>query len=119
MSNHVHLLIETGRGGLPRLCKEEAILRPKTSVSVVFRSAARGVGVEPEVLRSGSRRAGHANAGVGRLRVDPAARYKLKEVAGCLGRDMATVSSMVSRFAGRLGEDARLRSKAKRLAKIV
>ena len=42
--------------------------------------------------------------------------YKLKEVASCLGRDMATVTSMVSRFAERLGEDARLRRKAERLA---
>ena len=42
--------------------------------------------------------------------------YKLKEVASCLGRDMATVSSLISRFAERLGKDERLRRQAKQLA---
>ena len=42
---------------------------------------------------------------------------KLKpRVARCLGRDMATVSSLISRFAERLGKDERLRREAKRVA---
>jgi putative transposase len=102
---------------LKRRAKEEEILRPKKSVSVVFRSAARGVGVEPEVLGGADRgwEVSRARALVGYVLIRRLG-YKLKEVASCLGRDMATVSSMVSRFAERLGEDARLRRKAKRLA---
>ena len=40
--------------------------------------------------------------------------YKLKDVALCLGRDMATVSSFISRFAERLAEDEGLRKQAER-----
>jgi putative transposase len=102
---------------LKRRVKEEEILRPKKSVSLVFRSAARGLGVEPAVLGGADRgwQVSRARALVGYVLIRRLG-YKLKEVAGCLGRDMATVSSMVSRFAERLEEDARLRRKAKRLA---
>ncbi len=43
--------------------------------------------------------------------------YKLKEVAMCLGRDVATVSSLISRFSERMGEDEGLRKRADRLTK--
>jgi hypothetical protein len=42
--------------------------------------------------------------------------YKLKDVAKCLGRDLATVSSLVSRFAERLAKDGTLRKQAEQLA---
>ena len=101
---------------LKRRAKEEEVLRPKKSLRVVFRSAARGVRVEPEVLGGADRgwEVSRARALVGYVLIRRLG-YQLKEVAMCLGRDMATVSSMVSRFAERLGEDGRLRRKAKRL----
>ena len=89
---------------LKRRAKEAEILRPKKSVSVVFRSAARGVGVDPAVLggADGGWEISWARALVGYVLIRRLG-YKLKEVASCLGRDMATVTSMVSRFAERLG----------------
>jgi len=42
--------------------------------------------------------------------------YKLKDVARCLGRDVATVSSLVSRFADRMSENETLRRQAARVA---
>ena len=42
--------------------------------------------------------------------------YKLKDVAKYLGRDVATVSSLVSRFAVRISENETLRKQAVRLA---
>ena len=59
---------------------------------------------------------GIASASVGGIHADPTAGYRLKDVAKCLGRDLATVSSLVSRFSERLAEDGRLRKQAERLA---
>jgi hypothetical protein len=42
--------------------------------------------------------------------------YKLKDVAKCLGRDVATVSSLVSHFAACMSENETLRKQAARLA---
>ena len=44
--------------------------------------------------------------------------YKLKYVARCLGRDVATVSSLVSRFADRMSENEILKKQAARLATV-
>ena len=102
---------------LRRKAKEEEILRPKKQLTVVFHSAARGVGVGPEVLGGADRgwEVSRARALVGYVLIRRLG-YKLKDVARCLGRDMATVSSLISRFAERLGEDERLRREAKRVA---
>jgi hypothetical protein len=43
--------------------------------------------------------------------------YKVKDVAKCLGRDTATVSSLVSRFSDRIGLDEKLKIQATCLAK--
>ena len=43
--------------------------------------------------------------------------YKLSEVAKCLGRDTATVSSLVSRDADRVAGDQDLKTQAVRVAK--
>ena len=42
--------------------------------------------------------------------------YKLKDVAKCLGRDAATVRSLVSRFAVRMNENETLRKQEVRFA---
>jgi hypothetical protein len=44
--------------------------------------------------------------------------YKLKDVAKCLGRDVATVSSLVSSFADRMSGNENLRKQASRLAAV-
>ena len=43
--------------------------------------------------------------------------YKLKDVAKCLGRDAATVSSLVSRYSDRMTENEELKKQAVRIAK--
>jgi hypothetical protein len=45
--------------------------------------------------------------------------YRLTEVASCLVRDMATVSSLISRLAERIHADRHLSMEVDRLAKIV
>jgi REP-associated tyrosine transposase len=45
--------------------------------------------------------------------------YRLSDVSAALGRDAATVSSLVSRLANRMSADARLSREVERLAKIV
>jgi hypothetical protein len=64
-----------------------------------FRSAARAVGVQPEVLSE--------RTGVG----------KLKDVAKCLGRDIATVSSLVSRYSEHMAKPEELKKQVARLTK--
>jgi len=86
-------------------------------LTVVFGSAACGVGVEPEVLGGADRgwEVSRARALVGYVLIRRLG-YRLKDVAKCLGRDLATVSSLVSRFSERLAEDGRLRKQTERLA---
>src|SRR5262249_28098287 len=43
--------------------------------------------------------------------------YKLKDVAKCLGRDIATVSSLISRYSHRMAENENLKKQAARIAK--
>jgi len=102
---------------LKRKAKEEEIRRTKKQLTVVFGSAACGVGVEPEVLGGADRgwEVSRARALVGYVLIRRLG-YRLKDVAKCLGRDLATVSSLVSRFSERLAEDGRLRKQAERLA---
>ncbi len=45
--------------------------------------------------------------------------YSLREVSSCLGRDVATVSSLIPRFSVRMTKDAELRKQAGRIIKIV
>jgi chromosomal replication initiation ATPase DnaA len=75
-------------------------------VSAAFRIAARELEVDPAVL-SGSDRGwavSRRRALVGYVLVRRLG-YKLKDVAKCLGRDVATVSSLVSRYTERMAED--------------
>jgi chromosomal replication initiation ATPase DnaA len=88
-------------------------------VGAAFRDAARALEVEPAVLTGADRswqmsrcRAVVAYVLIRRL------GYKLKDVAKCLGRDLATVSSLVSRYSERMGEDEVLKKQAARIAKV-
>jgi REP element-mobilizing transposase RayT len=100
-----------------RKANEEEIPRRKKPLSVAFRSAARAVEVEPQVLGGADRgwKISQLRALVGYVLIRRLG-YKLKEVARCLGRDAATVSSLVSRITDRMGEDEALRKRAMRLA---
>jgi len=102
---------------LKRKVNEEEIFRRKKQLSVVFRSAARAVEVEPQVLEGADRgwEVSQSRALVGYVLIRRLG-YKLKDVAKCLGRDVATVSSLVSRFAVRMSENEPLRKQAVQLA---
>jgi putative transposase len=102
---------------LKRKVNEEEIPGRKKQLSVVFRSAARAVKVEPRVLEGADRgwEVSQSRALVGYVLIRRLG-YKLKDVAKCLGRDAATVSSLVSRFAVRMSENETLRKQAARLA---
>ncbi len=102
---------------LKRKGNEEEIPRRKKPLSVAFRPAARAAEVEPEVLGGADRgwKISQLRALVGYVLIRRLG-YKLKEVARCLGRDAATVSSLVSRIADRMGGEEALRKRAKRLA---
>jgi putative transposase len=86
--------------------EEAETSRPKKPLSVTFRSAARAIGVEPAVLSGADRgwETSRSRALVGYLLIRRLG-YKLSEVAKCLGRDTATVSSLVSRYTERMAED--------------
>lgn len=87
-------------------------------MSAAFRSAARGVELEPRVLSGADRgwETSRCRALVGYVLIRRLG-YKVKDVAKCLGRDTATVSSLVSRFSDRIGLDEKLKIQATCLAK--
>ncbi len=87
-------------------------------MNVAFRIAARAVDVEPAVLSSADRgwetsrnRALVAYVLIRRL------GYKLKDVSKCVGRDIATVSSLVSRYSERMSDDPNMKKEAAQIAK--
>jgi putative transposase len=97
---------------------EEEMPKPKKQLSYAFRSAARALEVEPGVLSGADRgwqtsrqRALVAYVLIRRL------GYKLKDVAKYLGRDIATVSSLVSRYSDRMAGDEELKKQAARVIK--
>jgi putative transposase len=102
---------------LKRKVNEEEIPGRKKQLSVVFGSAARAVEVEPQVLEGADRgwEVSQSRALIGYVLIRRLG-YQLKDVAKCLGRDAATVSSLVSRLAVRMSEDETLRKRAVRLA---
>jgi putative transposase len=101
---------------LKRKANEEEIFRPKKQLSAAFRRAARAVEVEPDVLGGTDRgwEVSQLRAMVGYVLIRRLG-YKLKDVARCLGRDVATVSSLISRFADRMSENETLRKQAARV----
>jgi hypothetical protein len=98
-----------------RVNEEPETPRSKKTAIIAFQRAARAVEVDPEVL-SGvdrnwevSRRALIGYVLIRRL------GYRLKEVATCLGRDIATVSSLISRYSDRIADKER-RKQSTRIA---
>ena len=85
---------------------------------VAFRSAARALEVEPVVLSGADRswEVSRHRALIGYVLIRRLG-YKLKDVAKCLGRDMATVSSLVSLYSERLAQDEELKKQAARIMK--
>ena len=104
---------------LKRKVNEEEIPLRKKQLSVVFRSAARAVEVPPQVLEGADRgwEVSQSRAMVGYV-LSRRLGYKLEDVAKVLGRDVAMVSSLVSRFADRTSENETLRKQAARLATV-
>jgi hypothetical protein len=88
-------------------------------VSAAFRSAARGVELEPRVLSGADRgwETSRCRALVGYVLIRRLG-YKVKDVAKCLGRDIATVSSLVSRYSERMAQDEYLQKQTTRIAKV-
>ncbi len=100
--------------------KGEQKHRTKGALGSVLGALAAHVNVDPEVLRSADR--GWMVARLRTLVVYVLVRrygFGVNEVAGYLGRDAATVSSLLSRFADRLQVDQRIRKDVEQLAKIV
>ena len=98
--------------------KEEELPKPKKQLTVAFRRAAQALEVDPGVL-SGTDRGWEVSrhrALVGYVLIRQLG-YKLKDVARYLGRDIATVSSLISRHAGRIVDDEGLKKQAVRIAK--
>lgn len=91
---------------------------PKKSLSVVYRNIARGMEIEPEVLGGSDRgwQVSRARAVAGYVLIRRLG-YRLKDVAKCLGRDMATVSSLISRYTEQM-DDRKLRRQVEALVKI-
>lgn len=92
--------------------------RLKKTVSATFRSAARALGAEPAVLSGADRgwETSRCRALVGYVLIRRLG-YKLSEVAKCLGRDTATVSSLVSRYSERMAQDEYLQKQTARVTK--
>jgi putative transposase len=98
--------------------EEVAAHRPKKTVIAAFRIAARAVDVEPAMLSGADRgwETSRCRALVAYVLIRGLG-YKLKDVAKCLGRDAATVSSLVSRYSDRMTENEELKKQAVRIAK--
>jgi REP element-mobilizing transposase RayT len=98
--------------------EEPETARPKKPVIAAFRNAARALEVEPAVLSGADRswEVSRHRALIGYVLIRRLG-YKLKDVAKCLGRDMATVSSLVSRYSERLAQDEELKNPAARIMK--
>ena len=80
----------------------------------------RAVGVEPNVLGGADRawEVSKSRALVGYLLIRRLG-YRLSIVSSCLGRDVATMSSLISRLSVRMTKNAEFRKQAERILKIV
>jgi putative transposase len=78
------------------------------------------LGVEPGILRGTDRswKVSRARAMAGYVLIRRRG-YRLTEVASLLGRDLATMSSLISRLGDQVHTDKRLRTEIDKLAKIV
>lgn len=100
--------------------KGEQQPRMKRSLAGALRILAAHIEMAPEILRGSDR-----SWVVARLRTLVAyvlirrLGFGVSEVAAYLGRDVATVSALLARFADRLKADQRIKEEVERLAKIV
>ena len=94
--------------------------RPRQSLAYAIQSVAAGLGVDAARLRSADR-----SWAVARKRTQAAyllirrGGYRASDVAAALYRDPATVSTMLTRFAGRLSEEPAAQRELERLAKTI
>jgi REP element-mobilizing transposase RayT len=98
--------------------EEQETPKPRRPIMAALRSSARVLEVELSVLCGADRswQTSRRRALVAYVLLRRCG-YKLKEVAKCLGRDLATVSSLVARYSSRLAEDQELKALATRLYK--
>ena len=84
---------------------------------IAFRHAARALDVDPEVLSGVDRswEVSRHRALIGYVMIRRLG-YKLKDVAKCLGRDIATVSSLISRYTERIADVQDWRKQSTRIA---
>lgn len=100
-----------------RVDEEPETPRSKKTAMIAFRHAARALEVDPEVLSGVDRswKVSRYRALVGYVLIRRLG-YKLKDVAKCLGRDIATVSSLISRYSERIAHDEEWRKQSTRIA---
>ena len=91
--------------------------RSKKTAIIAFRRAGRAVELDPEVLSGVDRswEVSRHRALVGYVLIRRLG-YRLKDVAECLGRDIATVSSLISRYSDRIADDEDWRKQSTRIA---
>jgi hypothetical protein len=101
-----------------RVDEEPETPRSKKTAMIAFRHSARALEVDPEVLSGVDRswEISRHRALVGYVLIRRLG-CKLKAVAKCLGRDIATVSSLISRYSELIGDDEELRKQSIRIAK--
>jgi hypothetical protein len=100
-----------------RVDVEPETVRFKKTAMIACRHAARALDVDPEVLSGVDRswEVSRHRALVGYVLIRRLG-YKLKDVARCLGRDIATVSSLISRYTERIADDEEWRKQSTRIA---
>ncbi len=86
----------------------------------MFHQVARAVGVESDILGGADRawEVSKSRALVGYVLIRRLG-YRLREGSSCLGRDVATMSLLISRFSVRMTKNAEFRKQAERIAKVV
>ena len=102
-----------------RLDNEEEFVKPQKPLKAVLGVLAQRLQVDRAVLREADRSwpASRNRAVVSYVLVRRLG-YRLGEVASSLGRDAATVSSLMSRLAKRMENDKQLREEIDRLTRI-
>ncbi len=91
--------------------------RSKQTAMIAFRHAARTLEVDPEVLSGVDRswEISRHRALVGYVLIRRLG-YRRNDIAKCLGRDIATVSSLISRYSERIADDEEWRKQSIRIA---
>jgi putative transposase len=99
---------------------EEDVPRKREPLHKALGALAARLGVDPVILKGADRswKISRARAMVGYILVRRRG-YRLTEVASALGRDLATMSSLISRLGDRVHRDRRLSLETDKLIKIV